>query len=74
MNDATITAPVKFVRSVSELCFPPKADRRLQQLMDRNSEGKLTAAERRELEALVELSETMGILRGEAMVLMRRRS
>lgn len=35
--------------------------------MDRNSEGKLKEFEREELEALVELSEQLSLVRGEAL-------
>jgi hypothetical protein len=35
--------------------------------MDRNSEGQLTEAERDELEALVELSEHLALLRAQAL-------
>jgi hypothetical protein len=37
----------------SDLRLPLRADTRLQQLMDRNNEGLLTATESAELEALV---------------------
>ena len=35
--------------------------------MDRNTEGQLSEAEREELEALVELSETISLLRVQAL-------
>ncbi|HJT76938.1 MAG TPA: hypothetical protein VJ739_07015 [Gemmataceae bacterium] len=40
--------------------------------MDRNTEGTLTTAEREELEALVELSETISLLRARALRLLGR--
>ena len=40
--------------------------------MDRNTEGELSATERDELEALVELSETIALLRGEALKVLGR--
>jgi hypothetical protein len=52
--------------------LPPRADRRLQDLMDRNNEGKLTESERADLEALVELSESLSIVRAEALHLLGR--
>jgi hypothetical protein len=64
---STILAPVDWVEAVGNLHFPPKADRRLQDLMDRNNEGLLHESEREELEALVELSERLSLLRGEAL-------
>ena len=65
--NSVITAPVEWVEAVGELCFPPKADHRLQDLMDRNNEGLLTRGEREELEALVELSQKMSLVRVEAL-------
>jgi hypothetical protein len=55
--NSTIAAPVDWVEAVGNLRFPLKADHRLQELMDRNSEGLLPETEKEELEALVELSE-----------------
>ena len=62
---AVLETPVTFVESLAELRFPPKTDERLQRLMDRNTEGQLSPAEREELEALVELSERMALLRAQ---------
>src|SRR5947208_2560896 len=56
---AVVPAPVDWVESVSRLRLPAKADRRLQELMDRNNEGRLTEPERAEMESLVEMSETI---------------
>jgi hypothetical protein len=65
--NSTIAAPVDWIEAVGNLRFPLKADRRLQELMDRNSEGLLQEAECEELEALVELSEQLSLVRGEAL-------
>ncbi|MFT5464932.1 MAG: hypothetical protein ACI8UO_000018 [Verrucomicrobiales bacterium] len=67
---STISAPKSWVQSVSRLCFPTKTDQRLQQLMDRNNEGQLTPGERTELEALVEMSEELSLVRAEALRLL----
>jgi len=64
---ATITAPVEWVEAVGNLHLPAKADHRLQELMDRNNEGLLHESERGELEALVELSERLSLVRAEAL-------
>ena len=40
--------------------------------MDRNMEGQLSEAEREELEALVELSETISLLRVQALRVLGR--
>jgi len=67
-----VPAPIDWVESVSRLRLPVKTDRRLQELMDRNNEGLLAPAERTELEALVEVSETMSLVRAEALHLLGR--
>jgi hypothetical protein len=64
---AVIVAPLDWVKSVGNLRFPAKADHRLQELMDRNNEGLLGKGERKELEALVELSERLSLVRAEAI-------
>ena len=69
---ATVAAPVEWIESVSDLRLPPRADTRLQQLMDRNTEGLLTEAEHAELEALVELSEQLSLVRAQALHLLGR--
>jgi hypothetical protein len=69
--NSTIAAPVDWVQAVGNLHFPRKADHRLQELMDRNNEGLLQEAEREELEALVELSEHLSLVRGEALQILK---
>ncbi len=63
----TIAAPVNWIEAVGNLRFPSKANQRLQELMDRNNEGLLQESEREELEALVELSERLSLVRAEAL-------
>ena len=70
---SVVSAPTDWVTTVSELKLPPRADERLQQLMDRNSRGELTEDERAELESLAELSETLSLVRAEALHLLGRR-
>lgn len=65
--NSTIAAPIDWVEAVGNLHFPSKTDHRLQQLMDRNNEGFLRESEKEELEALVELSERLSLVRGEAL-------
>jgi hypothetical protein len=71
--NSTIAAPVDLIEAVGNLRFPSKTDHRLQELMDRSNEGKLQATEREELEALVELSERLSLVRGEALQILGRR-
>jgi hypothetical protein len=68
----SIPAPADWLETIGELRLPQKADLHLQQLMDRNNEGVLTSAEREELEALVELSERLSLVRAEALQLLGR--
>jgi hypothetical protein len=67
-----VQAPLDLVEAVADLRLPPRTDRHLQALMDRNTEGTLSAAEREDLEALVELSETISLLRARALHLLGR--
>jgi hypothetical protein len=69
----TIAAPRDWVEAVADLRLPPKQDARLQHLMDRNTEGTLTDTEREELEALVEWSESLALLRSQGLQLLGRR-
>lgn len=70
---ATVSAPVEGIACVSDLRLPPRANERLQQLMDRNTEGFLTESERAELETLVELSEQLSLVRAQALQLLGRK-
>lgn len=70
---ATIDAPVAWVETVGRLTLPSKSNERLQSLMDRHNDGQLSEAERAELESLVELSEKLSLVRGEALLLLGRR-
>lgn len=69
---AVVSAPLQMVESVAALRLPPRTDRRLQLLMDRNTEGGLTPDEREELAALAELSETIALVRSQALHLLGR--
>ena len=70
---AAISAPKDWIESVSELRLPPKSDRRLGVLMDRNNDGSLNPDERDELESLVAMSETLSLVRAKALAILGRR-
>ena len=70
---ATVSAPVEWIEFVSDLRLPPRANERLQQLMHRNTEGRLTESERAEMETLVELSEQLSLVRAQALQLLGRK-
>ncbi len=69
---STISASPEWVESVSQLRLPERTDRRMQELMDRNNEGMLAETEREELESLVEMSESLSLVRAEALRLLGR--
>jgi hypothetical protein len=70
---ATIPAPIDLVESVADMRLPPKADARLTSLMDKHTNGQLTADERDQLESLVEVSESMALVRARALHLLGRK-
>ena len=69
---AVIEAPREMVEAVADLRLPLKTDQRLQRLMDRNTNGELTPEEQTDLESLVELSETIAIVRAQALHVLGR--
>lgn len=69
---AVVQAPLTMVESLAELRLPARVDHLLQRLMDRNTESSLSAEEREELEALVELSEQIALVRAQALHLLGR--
>lgn len=70
---AMLETPRELVQSFAELRLPSRTDAKLQSLMDRNNEGRLTPEEREDLEALVELSESLSLLRARALQALGRR-
>jgi hypothetical protein len=66
-------APVELVEAMASLRFAPKADRQLQRLLDRNTEGLLSPEEKEQLETLVELSESLSVIRAQALRLLNWR-
>ncbi len=70
---AAVSVPKSWVASVGRLALPKRTQRRMQALMDRNNEGLLTPAERRELAALAEWSEKVSLIRAGALELLGER-
>ena len=64
---AMIDAPVALVEAVAHLRLPPHVDQQLQRLMDANTNGQLTESERTQLADLVEWSESISLLRAQAL-------
>ena len=73
LMERTIDVPLRWVEEVATLVLPEKANQHLQQLMDRNNDGLLSDQERTGLAALVELSERLSLVRGEALYLLGRK-
>lgn len=69
---AVVEAPRDLMEEIASLRLPPKANDRLQDLMDRNNEGALKDAERQELEALAEWSERISLVRAKALRVLGR--
>jgi len=61
------------VEAVAALRLPPRRDRRLQILMDRNTSGSLSPEQNEELEDLVELNDTIALVRAKALHLLGRK-
>jgi hypothetical protein len=70
---SVMTIPRELLEAVANLRLPAQTDQRLQALMDRNTEGKLSESERAELESLVEVSEVIAPLRARALHLLGRK-
>lgn len=68
-----IEMPLDVVEMIADVRFSPKIDARLQHLMTRNTEGTLTEDEREELEALVEWSQQISLLRSYALLALGRK-
>ena len=60
----SVTIELEMPDDLKQFRLPKSVDRRLQELLDKQSRlGKLSAAERREAEGLVDLAEMLTILR-----------
>ena len=69
---AVVEAPREMIEAIANWRLPPTADRRLRALMDRNTDGALTGEEREELEALVDWSESISLVRADALQVLGR--
>ena len=67
----TIEIPADFLEELAEYQFPPSIQDQITRLMDKNTEDQLSEDERKELQALVELSESVSIMKGRAKFLLR---
>ena len=65
-----VPVPREALEALTAFRFPPKLDRHMQDLMDRNTDGLLTPNERDELEGLVELSEDLSLQRAQVHTLL----
>ena len=69
---SVVEAPINLIESVADLRFPPRADARVRALMDRNTNGLLSPDEKAELEAWVEVSENIALVRARALRVLGR--
>jgi hypothetical protein len=65
--------PRELAEAVVAARLPPATDQRLQHLMDRNNDGKLSQNEREELESLAAWSEMLSLLRAKALLFLGRK-
>ena len=65
--------PLELAEAAAALRLTPKADQRLQELMNRNTNGLLTENEREELETLSEMSENISLVRAKALRFLGRK-
>ena len=63
----TIDAPLELMQDVAHLHLPAIADQQLQRLMDANNNGLLSDEEWQHLAELVEWSESISLLRAQAL-------
>ena len=66
-------SPTAVLEEVADLSFPPETEARMTWLMDRNTDGALTATERDELTALVNWGHRISLLRARALLVLGRR-
>jgi hypothetical protein len=60
----SVLVEIEMPASLEQFKLPPAVNQRLQDLLDRQDRGEtLTAGERQEAEGLVELAETLSLLR-----------
>jgi hypothetical protein len=71
--NAMVQAPLELVEEIAALQLPFSTDNYLQELMDRNTNGELTPDEKKKLEALADLSETISLFRAKALLVFGRR-
>jgi hypothetical protein len=69
----TIRIPAEFLEEVADFQFPPAIQDQIARLMDKNTEDQLSEDERKELQALVELSELVSLMKGRAKLLLRQK-
>lgn len=69
-----MVVPRDQLEMVADMRFPPGVDNRMQDLMGRNNDGQLNAAEHDELMGLAEMSEVWSLVRAQAMIALGRKS
>lgn len=67
----TIETPVDFLEEMANFAFPSSTQEKLDDLMDKNNDGKLTDSEKNELKALVELNERVSLVKARARLILK---
>lgn len=67
-----IRKTVEFLEEMAEFQLPPSVQEQLAKLMDKNTEDQLSKDEQKELQALVEFSESVSIMKGRAKLLLHQ--
>ena len=67
-----ISVPREFMEQLAALRFPAETDTRMQELVERNYEGRLNKDECAEYESLVELSAAFSFLKMQAQQCLER--
>ena len=67
----TVEIPVQFLVEMAGIEFPASTQEKLDRLMDKNNEGLLSAEEREELKALVDINERVSLIKGRAKLFLK---
>lgn len=70
--DCLIEIPAGFLEEMAAFQFPPSIQEQIAKLMDKNTEDQLSKDEHKELRALVDLSESVSIMKGRAKLLLHQ--
>jgi hypothetical protein len=73
VENITMVVPRNDLEMIADARFPPGVDYRMQDLMERNNNGQLNAAEHEELKGLADMSMIWSLVRARAMIALKRK-